>query len=162
MPFTALLAALVLGQSPPVLIPEGAALTEAITASDAAIFSVMFDQCDPAALSDLVTEDIEFYHDRGGLTATRTAFVDDYAKDCAGKQAPDAFRSRRELVPGTLRVYPIPGVGAVEEGSHLFYERQGDGPERLVGRARFSILWRLEDGHWRVSRTFSIDHAPPE
>ena len=162
MPFTALFAALVLGQSQPVVIPEEPALTEAIAASDTAIFSVMFNRCDPAALSNLVTEDIEFYHDRGGLTATRAVFVDDYAKDCAGKQAPDAFRSRRELVPGTLRVYPIPGIGAVEEGSHLFYERQGNGPERLVGRARFSILWRLEDGHWRVARAFSIDHAAVE
>ena len=50
---------------------------------------------------------------------------------------------------------------AVEEGSHLFYERQGDGPETLVGRARFSVLWRLEpDGRWRLARAFSIDHAP--
>jgi hypothetical protein len=59
-----------------------------------------------------------------------------------------------------LRVFAIPGVGAVEEASHLFYERQGDGPETLVGRARFSMLWRLEDGHWRLARAFSIDHAP--
>ena len=162
MLFTVLFATLALGQSQPVLIPEQPVLTEVIKASDADIFSVMFDRCDPAALADLVTEDIEFYHDRGGLTATRAAFVDDYAKDCAGKQALGAVRSRRELVPGTLQVHPIPGVGAVEEGSPLFYERQGDGPEHLVGRARFSILWRLEDGHWRVARAFSIDHAAVE
>ena len=162
MPFPVLFASLLLLQSQPVVIPEQPVLTEVITASDTAIFSVMFDQCDPDALADLVTGDIEFYHDRGGLTATRAAFVDDYAKDCSGKQAADAFRSRRELVPGTLQVYPIPGIGAVEEGSHLFYERQGNGPEHLVGRARFSILWRLEDGHWRVARAFSIDHAEVE
>ena len=162
MPFTALLFALVLLPSQPVEIPEQPMLTALIAAKDTAIFSVMFDQCDPAALSDLVTGDIEFYHDRGGLTATRAAFVDDYARNCTGKQAPDAFRSRRELVPGTLQVHRIPGVGAIEEGSHLFYERQGDGPERLAGRARFSILWRLEDGHWRVARAFSIAHVAVE
>lgn len=51
------------------------------------------------------------------------------------------------------------GVGAVEEGRHRFYERQGDGPERLVGQARFSVLWRLEgDGRWRLARAFSIHH----
>lgn len=162
MPLIAgLVAALAAAQTPApaVVIPDGAALTPIIAERDAALFSTMFDRCDPAALADLVADDLEFYHDRGGLTATRTAFVADYAKGCEARKAPDAWRSRRELVPGTMRVYPIPGVGAVEEASHLFYERQGDGPETLVGRARLSMLWRLEDGHWRLARAFSIDHA---
>lgn len=140
-------------------IPDQPELTTIIAARDIALFTTMFDRCDPAALADLVTDDLEFYHDKGGLTATRTAFVDGYAKSCEAAKAPDAYRSRRELTPGTMRVYAIPGVGAVEEGSHVFYERQGDGPEQLVGRARFSVLWRLEGDQWRLARAFSIDHA---
>ncbi|HJV41688.1 nuclear transport factor 2 family protein [Caulobacter sp.] len=155
MPPFVLLAALVLSEvpPPPVLIP-------AIAARDAALFDVMFVQCDPAALKGMVTEDMEFYHDKGGRM-DHDAFVADYAKSCEAKRAPDAWRSRRELKPDTLRVYAIPGFGAVEEGTHLFYERKGDGPERLAGKARFSILWKLgDDGQWRMARTFSIDHAP--
>ncbi|CAM2789497.1 nuclear transport factor 2 family protein [Brevundimonas diminuta] len=161
MPLTAgLFVALTLGQTP-AAPTDDAALAPIIAEQDAALFSVMFDRCDPEALADLVTDDLEFYHDRGGLTATRARFIDDYRQGCAARTAPDAWRSRRELVPGTMRVYAIPGVGAVQEGSHLFYERQGDGPETLVGRARFSVLWRLEpDGRWRLARAFSIDHAP--
>ncbi|WP_292036918.1 MULTISPECIES: nuclear transport factor 2 family protein [unclassified Brevundimonas] len=155
----ALIAALIQTTAPVVVIPDEATLTPIIAERDTALFTTMFDRCDPAALADLVTDDLEFYHDRGGLTATRTAFVADYAKGCEARKAPDAWRSRRELVPGTMKVYAIPGVGAVEEASHLFYERQGDGPETLVGRARFSMLWRLEDGQWRLARAFSIDHA---
>lgn len=143
----------------PVRIPDQPALTEAIAARDTALFTTMFDRCDPAALADLVTEDLEFYHDRGGLTASRAAFVDGYAKSCEAAKAPDAYHSRRVLTPGSMRVYAIPGVGAVEEGSHAFYERQGDGPEKLVGRARFSVLWRLEGDQWRLARAFSIDHT---
>jgi len=163
MPLIAgLIAALALVQTPApeVVIPDEAALVTIIAERDAALFATMFDRCDPAALADLVTDDLEFYHDRGGLTATRAAFVADYAGACEARKAPDAWRSRRELVPGTMKVYAIPGVGAVEEASHLFYERQGDGPEKLAGRARFSMLWRLEDGRWRLARAFSIDHAP--
>lgn len=166
MPLIAgLIAALALAQTPAqtpppgVVIPDEATLIPIIAERDAALFTTMFDRCDPAALADLVTDDLEFYHDRGGLTATRAVFVADYAKGCEARKAPDAWRSRRELVPGTMRVYAIPGVGAVEEASHLFYERQGDGPETLVGRARFSMLWRLEGGQWRLARAFSIDHA---
>jgi hypothetical protein len=160
----ALLAALALSPvSPaPVEIPPAPALAEAIAARDARLFGVMFEQCDPAALADLVTGDMEFYHDKGGRMA-HDAFLADYAKDCAAKKAPDAWRSRRELVAGSMKVYAIPGFGAVEEGGHVFYERKGDGPERLAGKARFSILWKLEpDGQWRMARTFSIDHAAVE
>jgi hypothetical protein len=153
----ALLAAL--AQSPAVEVPAQPALTQAIAARDTALFDVMFAGCDPAALTTLVTDDMEFYHDKGGLMA-HDAFIADYAKSCAAKRAPDAWRSRRERVAGTMKVYPIPGFGAVEEGAHVFYERKGDGPERLAGKARFSILWKLSaDGQWRMARTFSIDHA---
>lgn len=143
-----------------VLIPTEPALTKAIEARDEVLFDVMFEQCDPAALAAVVTDDMEFYHDKGGAMG-RAAFISDYAKNCALKRAPDAWRSRRKLVAGTLKVYAIPGFGAVEEGTHLFYERRGDGPEHLAGQARFSILWKLgPDGQWLMSRTFSIDHAP--
>jgi hypothetical protein len=160
----ALLAALALSPvSPaPVEIPPAPALAQAIAARDARLFGVMFEQCDPAALADLVTGDMEFYHDKGGRMA-HDAFLADYAKGCEAKKAPDAWRSRRELIAGSMKVYAIPGFGAVEEGGHVFYERKGDGPERLAGKARFSILWKLEpDGQWRMARTFSIDHAAVE
>jgi hypothetical protein len=160
----ALLSALALSPvSPaPVEIPPAPALAQAIAARDARLFGVMFEQCDPAALADLVTGDMEFYHDKGGRMA-HDAFLADYAKGCEAKKAPDAWRSRRELIAGSMKVYAIPGFGAVEEGGHVFYERKGDGPERLAGKARFSILWKLEpDGQWRMARTFSIDHAAVE
>ncbi|HWQ86467.1 nuclear transport factor 2 family protein [Brevundimonas sp.] len=162
MTLPALLAALAILQTPATVIPDQPLLDETIAARDTALFSVMFDQCDPAALADLVTDDLEFYHDQAGLIATRAAFVEDYRRGCEARKTPDAFRSRRELVAGSMRVYAIPGIGAVEEGSHVFYERQGDGPEKLVGRARFSVLWKLDDGVWRLSRAFSIDHAAAE
>jgi hypothetical protein len=158
MLFPALLAALALQTAP--AIPEQPALTEALRARDATLFHVMFDECDPAALANLVTGDLEFYHDKGGAMLGREVFVEDYRRSCEAKRAPDAYRSRRVLVPETFKVQAIPGFGAVAEGEHLFYERQGEGPQSLVGRARFVVLWKLEaDGQWRMARTFSRDHA---
>ena len=63
------------------------------------------------------------------------------------------------LVAESLNVHPVPGYGAIEDGEHLFYERQGEGPERLVGRARFTQLWRLSVDGWRLARVFSYAHA---
>lgn len=135
--------------------------TQELIEADAAVFGLMFDACDPEALSRRVTDDLEFYHDKGGASLGKARFIADYAQGCRARQAPDAWRSRRELVTSTLQMHSIPGTGVITEVTHRFYERQGDGPETLVGQARFSILWtRSADGPWQMSRVFSIDHRP--
>lgn len=151
---------LALAAHDPPALPEGAALTEAIRARDAELFAVLFERCEPERMRALVTADIEFYHDRDGVVRSADAFVADYARFCRERQAPDAWRSRRELVEASLNVHPVPGYGAIEDGEHLFYERRGDGPERLVGRARFTQLWQLSPEGWRLARVFSYAHAP--
>ena len=144
--------------------PDPAALTAEIAAADARFFALFFDGCDGDALAAMLTDDFEMYHDRGGQVADGAArFVEDYRASCAARAAPDAWRSRRELVAGSLHVDPVPGYGAIEEGEHRFYERRGDGPERLAGDARFVQLWRRgSDGSWRLARVFSYRHRAAE
>lgn len=143
-----------------VALPEGAALTEAVRVRDAEFFDLAFLRCDPARLRTMLTADFEFYHDRDGVVARDAeAFVADYDRSCHARQQPDAWRSRRELVAASLNVHPVPGFGAIEDGEHLFYERQGEGPEQLVGRARFTQLWALTPDGWRLARVFSYAHA---
>lgn len=151
-------------QSPaPPPMPEGAALTEAVRAADAELFALFFTGCDPEKLRGMVTDSLEFYHDKGGVTANNGAeFVTEYAKSCEAKKAPDAWRSRRALVPETLHVDPVPGFGAMEVGEHLFYERKGDGPERLAGRAGFAMVWQWADGRWKLHRVLSFGHKAAE
>jgi hypothetical protein len=160
----ALLLALTLQSTPaPPAIPPQPALTEAIAARDAELFALLFTgPCDTAHFRSLVTDDVEFYHDKDGATRGADAFVADFARFCAGRQDPAAWRSRRVLVRESLRVDPVPGVGAIEAGEHLFYERHGvNGAEHLVGRARFAQLWVLgADRAWRLSRVFSFAHSP--
>ncbi|MEZ0244123.1 MAG: nuclear transport factor 2 family protein [Sphingomonas sp.] len=138
--------------------PQADLATE-IAAADARLFHVFFEECDPAKLASMVTDDIEFYHDKDGLVFTSSAaMIAGYTKQCEGRKAPDSWRSRRELVPGSMHVEPVPGYGAIEEGDHVFYERQGDGPEKLVGRAHFVQVWKKAPDGWRVSRILSYAH----
>jgi hypothetical protein len=146
-------------QVAPPTIPVGAALTRSITSADSDLFALFFQGCDPARLATLVTDDLEFYHDKAGVVATSgAAFVADYAKSCEARKAPDAWRSRRALVPESLQVDPVPGYGAIEHGEHRFYERKGDGPERLAGIAVFTMLWKLDGGTWKLARVMSFAH----
>lgn len=157
------LLSLALAQEVPVTLPEGPALRDAIRAADTEFFRVFFDQCDPARVAAMVVPDFEMYHDRGGVTGKdRKDFVDRYARDCEAKKAPDAWRLRRELVVDSFHVDPVPGFGAIEEGDHLFYERKGDGPEKLSGKAHFVQLWKLIPGGWQLARVFSYSHRPAQ
>jgi hypothetical protein len=76
--------------------------------------------------------------------------VDAVKKNICGKVT-------RELVPGTLEVYPIANYGAVEIGIHRFHH-PGAGNENNVGEAKFIHLWQNKDGVWKVTRVISFDH----
>jgi len=141
-------------------LPEGPALREEVRAADDRFFALFFDaRCHPAEVRAMLADDVEMYHDKGGVVATSAAqFMTDYEKGCAARAAPDAWRSRRELVPDSLKVDPVPGFGAIEDGDHRFYERRGDGPERLAGVAHFTQLWVKTDSGWKLKRILSFAH----
>lgn len=140
-------------------LPEGPALKAAMEKVDAEFFDLFFEQCDPVRAAASLTPDFEMYHDKDGEVARSAAdMVKLYTKQCEARKAPDAWRSRRELVAGSMTLHPIAGIGVFQQGEHVFYERQGNGPEKLVGRAKFSQFWRLEPDGWKLSRVFSYDH----
>lgn len=160
IPLLAFAAAAQSAVPPQVTLPDQPALTEQIAARDSEFFKLFFEGCDPARVRTMIADDIEMYHDKGGFVwHGADGVIADYARSCEERKKPDAWRSRRELVRDTLRVDPVPGHGAIEDGVHLFYERKGDGPERLAGRARFTQTWTLgADGSWRLARIFSFAH----
>lgn len=131
---------------------DSAALFAAIAARDTALFGA-FNRCDAAALETFFTEDLEFYHDHGGLTTPRRPFVDGFAEGCRKGEV-----GRRELVPGSMEVHHLRNVGALQIGVHRFFVRTPTG-ERPGSTARFAMLWRPQaDGVWRISRVLSFDH----
>jgi hypothetical protein len=122
-------------------------LTATITALDSRLFTA-YNQCDLKTFGSLIAPDVEFYHDKGGLTLGRDKLVASVKDNICGKV-------RRELLPGTLEVYPIAHFGAVETGSHRFCEL---GTGKCEGQARFVHLWQFRNGAWYVSRVISYDH----
>jgi len=129
----------------------------AVRAADDAFWKA-YNTCDIPSLGDYFTEDIEFYHDKGGLTKSRTGLVDSVKKNICGN--PNQ-RIRREAVAGTVKFYPMAGNRAILSGDHVFYVTEPGKTEYLTGKAKFDDLWELTDGRWRMSRVFSYAHGPP-
>jgi hypothetical protein len=138
-------------------------LFELLRAKDSLLFDIGFNECDLEQSGALLTDDLEFYHDQGGITASKAEFMQVMRSGiCGGGK----YTSRRELLRESLEVYPLYEngqlYGAIQMGMHRFYERKEDGPEREGSTARFTHLWLLEDGAWKIKRVLSYDHqAPP-
>ena len=109
-----------------------------------------YNHCDLTTVSSMVAEDLEFYHDVTGFSAGRQSLLDGLKENICGKVT-------RELVPGTLEVYPIAHYGAVEIGVHRFHH---PGDPTNIGEAKFITLWQNEDGVWKITRALSFDHHP--
>lgn len=146
----------------PVTVPPQPQLTKQIAKADAELFDLFFVRpCDAPRFRALITDDVEFYHDKDGFNVkSADDFMAIYNQNCTSRADPRTWRSRRELVASSLQVDPVPGYGAMEAGDHLFYEREGvNGTEKLAGRARFAMVWALGvDGKWRLSRVLSFSH----
>ncbi|MBC8021833.1 MAG: nuclear transport factor 2 family protein [Burkholderiales bacterium] len=139
------------------------ALTDEIAAADKVFFTAVFDTCDTPTLARMVTDDFEMYHDKGGLTSTSGAqFVKAIEGMCARQKTGEDYRSRRELVAGTLKVYPLDNYGAVEVGEHRFYKLTPGKPEQLVEVALFTQVWKKDPGGWKLARVLSYDHRLAE
>ena len=142
-------------------IPTGEALRAAIHAVDAEYFRLLWRDCEPPErLAAFLHPDGEFYHDVNGYRRDSTASVRFMQRRCQG-QARIGERTRRELVESSFYVDPVPRFGAIATGEHRFYRAPRGEPERLIGTARFLILYKRERDGWRGYRAFSYAHRTP-
>jgi len=132
-------------------------MTAAIAKADAALFAAVFDRCDSAAVSAMLTGDFRFVHDKDGASS-RAKFVDDLKGHCARLKTGEDFPARRALVPASLEVWPIGHYGALEIGTHRFYARIRGKPETLTETGHFMILWKQVDGKWLMAEGISYGH----
>ena len=110
-------------------------LDRAITALDAALFD-SYNRCDLVKFASFIDDNVEFYHDQGGVTLGQAALTDSVKKSICGKVT-------RELVPGSLKVYPMKGYGALEVGVHRDIRRGDDtlkvSQHRIEGKTAIGV-----------------------
>lgn len=124
------------------------------------VFWTAYNQCDIPGMRNLFTDDLEFYHDRGGITRGLENLMAVTKNNLCSNQN---FKLRREGLKRTYQVFPMTSnnavYGAILSGEHLFYIVENGG-ERLDGRAKFTHLWIVKDNVWKMSRILSYDHGP--
>jgi len=137
-------------------------LFETLKERDSILFDAAFNNCGIDTLNNLFTEDFEFYHDKGGLTEGKKTFVSSIAEGCANRELNLPQPAKRILVPESLEVYPMYKngelYGAIQHGIHSF-EFLNENQEYQKGDiAKFTHVWILENGNWKIKRELSYNH----
>jgi hypothetical protein len=93
-------------------------------------------------------DSLEFYHDKNGLMASKQEVVNSTKKYVCGKVT-------RELVKGSIEVYPIKGYGAIEMGFHRF--NNNTEPVGTPSHAsKFIIFWQHRNQRWKITKVVSL------
>jgi hypothetical protein len=96
--------------------------------------------------------DLEFYHDLTGKTDFNDnlkIFKTNFAKSTI---------MRRELLKGSLEIYPINNFGAIEIGTHNFFQTDSGQSEKLVAQPKFIHIWKKVNNNWTITKIISYDH----
>jgi ketosteroid isomerase-like protein len=124
-------------------------LFKEIAAMDKILFDA-FNRQDAEGVKAAFSTDLEFFHDTGGLSnfeqnqeATRKLFARN-------------MHLRRELVPGSMEVYPVKDYGAIQTGQHTFCHLENG--KNDCGTFKFMHIWKRGEGGWKLARVVSYSH----
>jgi len=126
-------------------IPVDQELYSTIVALDTRFFDA-YNTCDMETQAELISEDIEFFHDMGGLSTSKSQILESLKNNICGKVT-------RTLIEGTIEVYPIKGYGAVQMGEHKFFNKLE--PNAKSVPSKFVTIWKNDHGKWVMTRIVS-------
>ncbi len=143
-------------------VAESSELYQVLKKQDSILFNAAFNTCDTNTLEGIFTEDFEFYHDKGGLSEGRDAFLNPMKENCANWNSEEPQPSKRILISNSLKVFPLYKngelYGAIQHGIHRFESLNQNKDYQKGDVAKFTHVWIKENNIWKVKRELSYDH----
>lgn len=133
-------------------------LYKLIKEKDSLLFNIGFNSCEIKQFENLLSANFEFYHDQAGVTSSKSKFILGIKDGLCDLK----YKPKRVLAENKMDVFPLEknGVlyGAIQSGVHNFYAIEGNKSEYLTSIAKFTHVWVLENGEWKLIRGLSFDH----
>src|SRR4029077_15728303 len=105
----------------------------AVTALDAALFD-SYNHCDLEEFASFFVDDVEFYHDQGGVMLGKAALTDPVKKNICSK-------TTQELVPGALHTNYKETLWRARGRGVLRFHHPGHEDTEGLGEGKFIHLW---------------------
>ena len=140
-------------------VDKSSDLYKAILSNDSLLFNVGFNTCDITQFENLLSENFEFFHDKDSISHKKEFLYNLKNGLC---KSPTTYQSRRELLTESTEIYPLYKnnllYGAIQTGNHKFYETIAGNTETFASSAKFTHVWLLENGVWKLTKSLSYDH----
>lgn len=117
-----------------------------IVKMDATYFNA-YNTCDMETQAEIYDEDLEFFHDKGGLATSKSDILKSLKENICNKVT-------RTLIKGSVEVYPIKGYGAIQFGYHKFYNKEEPNAKSIP--SKFVVIWKNKNNSWKITKVISL------
>ena len=111
------------------------------------IYFTAYNTCDMETQRKMYSEDLEFFHDKGGLATSKEGILTSLKNNICGKVT-------RTLIKGSIEVYPIPNYGAIQIGYHKFFNNQEPNEKSIP--SKFIVVWKQDKNNWQITKVISL------
>ncbi|WP_232457060.1 nuclear transport factor 2 family protein [Polaribacter sp. SA4-12] len=111
------------------------------------IYFTAYNTCDIKTQAALYADDLEFFHDKGGLSTDKEGLLKALKENICNKVT-------RTLIKGSIEVYPIHNYGAIQIGYHKFYNKQEPNAKSIP--SKFIVVWKKENESWKMTKVISL------
>jgi hypothetical protein len=129
--------------------PFEESLVGTISHLDSGMFNA-FNSRDFEAFKRYLSPELEIYQDNIGLRNYHQS-LEAFQNLLTGE-----YVLARQLVKGSLEVYPIKDYGAIEAGRHTFCHVENGRQD--CGTYKFVHIWKHENGAWQITRIITYGH----
>lgn len=130
----------------PEYTPVDLELHQQIAKMDSIYFNA-YNTCDLKTQANIYSENLEFFHDKGGLSTSKKELLKSLEKNICNKVT-------RTLIKGSIEVYPIHNYGAVQIGYHKFFNKLE--PKAKSTPSKFIIIWKNIKENWKITKVISL------
>ncbi|TXD64572.1 nuclear transport factor 2 family protein [Polaribacter glomeratus] len=111
------------------------------------IYFTAYNTCDLKTQAAIYADEIEFFHDKGGLLTDKDVLLKSLEENICNKVT-------RTLIKGSVEVYTINNYGAIQIGYHKFYNKLE--PNAASIPSKFIVVWKKEDENWKMTKVISL------
>lgn len=145
-------------------VDRNSELFKTLKANDSILFKIGFNKCEVEKSAELMSEDLEFYHDNSGVSNSKEEFIDAMRSGiCRENNLEKVYRF---LVEDSIEVFPMYDngklYGALQNGKHYFSTVKNMTYKESNNYALFSHLWIIENDQWQLKRVISYNHTSKE
>ena len=139
-------------------VPENSTLFKDINAMDKQLFEQGFNNCQLDVTAKITADTLEFFHDKGGMQ-NRVQFLLAMKNNVCGNPEGKPVRT---LIAGSTKIFALENngslYGAVQQGEHRFHLQGKDTAKDGYTLAKFTHVWILNKGKWKLKSAISYDH----